>query len=502
MLTLFTWRDQATARTIQRQANTTWWLMYGAWLGLGVVLAGIAYATAPRNLALALCAFILGAVAILVRPQVGIYLIAFFGALGDGVTAAWYPFTKNLSSQESTLYLTSSISVSPAEVYLALTALAWVLHAAGRREWRLIRGVVFWPVVAFAALVALATMRGLAAGGDMKVALFQARPLLLLAALYVLATNLLDTRRQWRIVLWLLMIALTINSVMSISYLRGLSGVERDGLESLVEHPAAVQMNMMFVLLAASWIYRGTSAARRQLLLILAIPVAYVYIVSQRRAAFVGLAAVAVIGAVMMYWNHRRRFWKVLPVVAVLTVGYLGAFWNVTSGPGFPAQAVKSVLAPTDVSTEDQASDAYRSIENIDLLITIKTAPVLGIGYGLPFYRPLALPDISVFEFYEYIPHNSVLAIWMNTGIFGFLAMLSIFGIAIRAGASVIRSNSSGDDAAMGFTALAFVVMFATFAYVDIAWDARSMIYLALALAMISTMHRTTPEPTAGDEAP
>jgi O-antigen ligase len=259
-------------------------------------------------------------------------------------------------------------------------------------------------------------------------------------------------------------------------------------------------MNLMSVLVAASWVYRSSSPARRRLLPLLAIPVGYVYLLSQRRAAVVGLVCVAALGAILLFWNNRRRFWRVIPVVLLVATAYVGAFWNVEGGAGFPAQAVKTVVSPNDVSESDRSSDIYRVVENIDLLATIKTRPLTGIGFGTQFYRPLELPDISVFEFWEYIPHNSIMSMWMKTGIFGFLSMLAVFGVAVRTGASTLRRVGSGDDAAMTFAALGFVIMFATFAYVDIAWDPRSMIYLALMLGLLSTMQRTAPTESESTE--
>ena len=45
------------------------------------------------------------------------------------------------------------------------------------------------------------------------------------------------------------------------------------------------------------------------------------------------------------------------------------------------------------------------------------------------------MPDISFFEFWEYIPHNNVLWIWIKIGFFGFVAMLFMFGRGVQLGA-------------------------------------------------------------------
>ena len=42
-----------------------------------------------------------------------------------------------------------------------------------------------------------------------------------------------------------------------------------------------------------------------------------------------------------------------------------------------------------------------------------------------------------------------------------------------------------GYDAALLLISVLFVVMYALFAYVDIAWDAESMVFLGIALALL-----------------
>ena len=81
----------------------------------------------------------------------------------------------------------------------------------------------------------------------------------------------------------------------------------------------------------------------------------------------------------------------------------------------------------------DASSDLYREIENFDLVYTIRAEPLTGVGFGKPFYQPAPLPDISFFVFYRYIPHNSVLWIWLKMGFVGFVAMFFVIAAALRA---------------------------------------------------------------------
>ena len=149
-----------------------------------------------------------------------------------------------------------------------------------------------------------------------------------------------------------------------------------------------------------------------------------------------------------------------------------------------PRQAVKTVLFP------DQLGEAEAELGPLPARSRRSTSGSRsGRARSRARLRPASsssrspLPDISFFEFWEYIPHNSVLWIWIKMGFFGFVAMLFLFARAVQLGRSV---GDRGAHARAGrrscVTGVAYVVMFLVFAYVDIAWDARSTVFLGVRL--------------------
>ena len=72
----------------------------------------------------------------------------------------------------------------------------------------------------------------------------------------------------------------------------------------------------------------------------------------------------------------------------------------------------------------------------------------------------------------------------MKLGFFGFAALLYLFARAVQFGARSAMQVRSGDHVAVTVAGLSYVVMFLVFAYVDIAWDARSTVFLGVALAL------------------
>jgi O-antigen ligase len=282
------------------------------------------------------------------------------------------------------------------------------------------------------------------------------------------------------------LVVLTFNGLAALQEYFSLTAADREALESLGEHGAAVQAAALIVFTVATWLFRRRDGfSGRWVLLFMAVPVTWAFLLSERRAGMVALFAGLALVLVVLRWHDRRRFWMALPIVLLSFGAYLGAFWNAPGVPGFPAQAVKSVVAPDQQSEEDKASDEYRNIERHDVVTTIRANPVMGIGFGQRFYQPWPLPNISFFVFWEYITHNSVLWIWMKAGIGGFVAMLVMFATALRSGARALLATDDPAAKVVTLTSVAYVLMFAIFAYVDIAWDTRNVVLLAVCLAQI-----------------
>jgi hypothetical protein len=230
----------AGTRSIERVIDVTtqldqdrrrWFGMYATLMAVAVAVAGIAYVTAPRPFSVAMVVLVLASLASFLRPTIGVYTIVSMTLIGDIVTTAWWPFTKNLSSRESILYLTDSVSINPLEILVFVTTVSWLLQRLVDPTWRFRRGTLFWPLMVFTGFVFVGVFRGKFLGaGDTRVALYEARPLLYLPLVYVLITNLLTTRRQYRILLLLAFSAVAIQSVFALSYYRSLPDEKREVL--------------------------------------------------------------------------------------------------------------------------------------------------------------------------------------------------------------------------------------------------------------------------------
>jgi O-antigen ligase len=488
----FTTDDPRTVTVRRRRDRVTWWCAYAAVLFVSLCVALLAHATVPQPFSLAVVIFIVAAAVSVFRPTLGIYLVVLLVVIGDTSSAPWYPFAKNLSSSESILFVANQVVVSPLEVCLAGLVVGWILQMLSTRQWRLERGRFFRPLAVFTGFLVFAFVYGLARGGATNIALLELRPLLYLFIFYVVLTNVMTRPEQYERIYWCVMVGVLLNSLLSIQFLEGLSAAQRLDLESVGDHSASLEMNLMFVLFLSAWLFRKSSPFKRFLLPIMMVPVVFTYITAQRRAAVIGLIAAFALLVVVLFWRKRSAFWLVVPLAAILSIGYVGAFWNSAgTGVSFPALAVKSVIAPNQVDETDKNSTQYRQTETKDVQYTIRTSPLTGIGFGHKFLRPYPLPAITKFQLAEYVTHNSILWIWMNAGVGGFVAMLYLFATVLRVGARTVRLDPNPDSAAITLASVAFVVMFAIFTYVDISWESKGMIVLAVAMAQIDNAARS-----------
>lgn len=470
--------------SVSRQRRSDAWagaIAYTGVVGVGmmVALAGLGRSADPFSLALGVLLF--GGAAILVRPILGVYLIVFFTLLGDSETMASYPAYRNFSSRESMLYVNDAMTFTPVEVWLALTIIGLFVHSAGAREWNLRGRPLVWPLIALALMVGVGLFYGVGLrGGNLTVAIWELRPVLYLPVMFIAVSNLFTRVAHYVTLAWVAVAAISIQNVVAILYYHSLPPDERAVLQRLTEHAASVHYAWMFLLTACLFALRGCSWSARLALLVASIPTAYVFVLSQRRAAVVAMVAGFLVLAIVLFVRRRRLFRVVAPISLLVGAMYTAAFWNATGGIGFGARAVKSVIASDQASDRDSSSNVYRVLENFNLVFTVRTDPLTGVGFGRPFYQPAPLPDISFFVFYEYIPHNSILWVWLKMGYVGFVILLFIIAATLRAGMRASLTLPTGTTLAVTVAALGYVVMYFVFAYVDIAWDTRSTIFLAV----------------------
>lgn len=480
-----------------RKANIIWWLWFIGIIGLAFVLAAMLLFFGPNTSFIGFAIYAVCLLAIVFRPRYGVYLVMFFALVGDPVMMRWYPFEKNFSSRESLFYLSDSVIVSPLEITLLFTYLAWFIRFGVQRKLRFRTGPLFGSVLAFTTFIIIGLVYGLGTGGNFTIGLWEARPILYLPLMYFLASNLLETRDHINHLMWFIMAALVIEGFVGLYYVAIELRWDVGSVEGISQHAAAIHINSLFVFIISAWIYHASPAKRLALLPFLPI-VGFTYFSMQRRAAFVALAlAFVFLGAVLRKQN-RRIFNILLPSLMVMGILYLGVFWNAGGALGMPASTVKSLFFPGAASAKDVSSNVYRDLENVNASYTVHSAPIMGVGFGNKFYMIVELPDISVFEWWEYITHNSIVWIWMKAGIGGFFSLLFMIGSTIMLGTRVVWRLRDPDISVIALTSLIYIMMHFVYAYVDMSWDNQSMLFVGAMMAVlgkIETIVRESQKP-------
>ena len=171
--------------------------------------------------------------------------------MGDGVTASWYPFTKNFSTPSSILFISDQLIFNPLELYLVGLLLGWLFQMMSSRQWVLVRGSLLRPLVIFTGFLLVGLAYGLSRGGDRTVALWEIRGLLYLPLFYILITNLFDRREQYERLYGAILVGVFLHGLVSYQFLQMLNLGGLAQLESLVEHGTTLAMNLLFLVVLA-----------------------------------------------------------------------------------------------------------------------------------------------------------------------------------------------------------------------------------------------------------
>ncbi len=475
------------AAVAHRQGRLVWWFAYASVVMMGLLItAFVSNRPWQPYVGMSLGLIVLLSALWLTRPRFALYATLFLTTLSDIVAARWFPFAKSLSSRESIAFVADAATISPLEISLFVGVVATSLRRYARTGRVLPPNPLVRPMFCLFGFVLFGFAHGVLTGGSLTIAVFESRGLFYVFAVFVVTISVCTRPEHYEHAVLAVFAGVVVHALITLQYYFALPSEERAGLDSLGEHGASVTMNLVFIALFAGVLFKSISRLTTTTLVFICVPVGAVYLLSQRRAAVAALAVAVVSVLVMLAWRRRRTFLKVVPVIAILTTVYVGAFWNSTGTAGFPAQAIKGAVAPGSATAEDRSSDQYRIAESVDVNATIRSSPILGLGFGHEFLRPIPLPRINDFLLARYVPHNSFLWIWIKLGFLGFATMVYVLMKSIVLGVARTRELIAGRELMTTVIGVLYIVMFAVYTWVDISWDPRLTPVLGLAIAVCS----------------
>lgn len=477
----------------------TLFLVFGAMGGLSYLLPHLsAAAVAVIGVALFVCVAL--PVLIWQEPRRGLYLLLTGGFLFEvdprGLNpippTARFPFTLNLNNIGE-IYGTQALAplkFSPAEVIVVLTFLAWIVRSVAIRDFQFRRGAFLGWLLAYIAAVSMGWLHGIATGGDITMAIWEVRAQFLFLAAYLLGANLITERRHVTPILWIAAFCIGFKGLVGVYLYQSIGG--RVGVEGMMEHEESLLFNVLFFVLIIGWM---ASIDRRLIWtsLLLAPACLFSALANQRRA---GIAAfvIAFLPLLPLLWTvleeRRAQIGRFGLTFAVCSLLYLPVAWNGKGVWALPARAVRSQFAPSD---RDADSDYYRLAENADLKFTRDLSPWIGYGYGKRFLQPYKLPQVTT-DFLAFLPHNSVLWIWMRIGHIGFFCFLMLLASIFLRGIHLLKATRDPILVTIGSLAVVMALMLFTVGKYDLAVvNYRIMLITGSLIGILAVLDRLDP---------
>jgi hypothetical protein len=467
-----------------RRARNSWRLMFFLLFGLSGLTFSLMLRYTPSLSMIAWIFYWVGMLAIFYNPRYGVYLIIFLTLIGDTLLLYWYPFVKNFSSAESIMYAGRAVNFSPLETYLVVVLVSWFGRMFMERRFRFYTGPLFWPAISFIFFITVALVYGILRRGVLNIALWEVRGIYYLPIMLIIVSNLIETRDQVNKLVWCIALSLSLKGIAGIFYIATQLNWDIGSVESIAQHPMSIQFNAFFFLVILAWFYHD-SALKRLVFTFFTPIVFFSFFANHRRAGFLTLIiGIGIIGA-MLYRENRKLFFTVVPVGLFIFLVYLAIFWNSTGSAALVATSVRSVIGqPTE---RDKASNVYRDLEDLNTIFNIRKSPLTGLGFGNKFIIVAPMPDISFFEWWEYITHNSIMWIWMDAGIGAFLSMLMLTGMTMIVGGRAVWTSPKGPMRGVVLAATLYVLTHFIFAYADMSWEGISLTFVGAMMGLVNS---------------
>jgi len=396
------------------------------------------------------------------------------------------PFFLNLDTSRL-----APVAITPAEIVMIVAIAFWLAKGISAGELRLPIGRLLAPYVAFLLVTVASEIRGIAAGGDFRISLWELRPQVYGFIIFVLVSSLVTDRRHISRLTLLALAGVSLQAMIGVY--RYWVTLHRDtgSVYAILGHEDSYFLGLLLVAALVALLWR---ADRRVLvpLALIAPLAANALLANERRVGIVALIAGVTVVALLAFRTLPRQRGRIIVGAAAAAVAlavFIPTYW--THDYGFAAQVLRPVKALVGArSPRDTSSDQYRVAENIDILAAFRSNPLIGIGFGRPMPAVVPLANISAYyPFWNYIPHNTLLWVGMRMGIVGMVAFWGLVGMALLEGVHHSTNRRSRFLSAVAVFATAAIVAELVMAYGDIQLENyRNMIFFGAALGLLNRL--------------
>ena len=387
------------------------------------------------------------------------------------------------------------------EVFLLVAGVSALLKNIYLRTLSFDTGPLIKPFGIYMGFVLMAWANGIATGGDFKISLQEVRSQFYFFMAYLIVVNFLRERKHMQTLCWISIVCIGLKGVLytfrRYVTLKGLP-LPDQGVGS---HEEAFLFDTLVVLLLNLGFCRTEPRMQKTIWLLMP-TILLGQLACNRRA---GIAALIILLPMLFMAAYRALPSRRRIITTIALVGGIGfsiyypIFKNSDSMLALPARAVKSQFAP---DTRDAASNAYRDAENMDQMATIHLSPIIGYGYGKRFLHAVPIADIAnIYEWWDILPHNQILWVWMRTGTLGFIAFWMLMAsIIVRACRLLSRTDLEPFDKAMVLQVFALVIMLLIFGLLDLQLsNYRDMTFVGIFVGVLgSRLFPRNPDAPAG----
>ena len=437
----------------------------------------------------------------LFRIDYSLYLFLFTVLLFDqypipGFTSITHDvrFFQNLKEISYIPYSDAAV-LGPFEIHIFFLVVAFFIHVSIRKSFTFKPIIVWGSFGLFFAILAFSFINGLRGGGDFMIALWEVRALFYLCVMYILVSQIIDTKEQISILFWMFIVGITIKALQGVFRFIDL-GFTTGGYAVLTNHEDPVFAITLFILLIGFLLF-GTGEKQRNWLLFFLFPLLLGFYVAQRRASYASFIVCIAALVFILPTLKRVQFLKFLFPVLLLVSLYGATFWNNYGTLGRPVQMIKSGFVEPELETnfQDYSSNLYRENENYNLAQTVVNNPVLGTGFGKKYDQPIPLINIR-FSLRDYIPHNQIYWVLVKTGAVGFFVFWFFFNSFAARGTQIfIRLKDPYLKAVTLVIVLAVInQMVVSFFDLQLTYY-RSMIYLGSLMGLLSVINHIDENP-------
>lgn len=404
-----------------------------AWFSLIVGLA-LGYGAGPQPLTMAL----IGLVALPLvwrRPIIGAYALIFMAVTFEAFNMEYpdsftdrFPLYKPFDQMGLPLPFTATEAMMVGMIALV------ALKRIGQRKVPLELGPLFPAMAIYLAFVVFGVANGISHGGEFNIAIWEMRAQFYPLFMYLIVYNLVYQYSHARLVMWLFIGAVAFKGLIGIIrfvvVLKGNLGAvtEVSRANSLMSHEESLLFAAFLTFGLLLYLFKS-DRVQLKFIMLASFPVALSFLANQRRAGIMALILSVLVVALVVYIQKpklRRPIIYASIAIFILMVPYTVAFRNSSGLIAEPASAVLSIVRP---DARDSGSNEYRVLEGENVGLNIAKEPFLGAGYGREMELFVPLPDLTeIFSLWAYIPHNTVLWVWMRLGILGFAAFWFMIG--------------------------------------------------------------------------